>query len=222
MPRLLDLFCGAGGAAMGYHLAGFEVVGVDIKPQPNYPFTFVQRDALEYLRDGISGFDVIHASPPCQAYSSLGSMWPDREHPDLVGVTREALHATGLPWVIENVEGAPLRNAVTLCGSMFQLGVWSEGTFAWLRRHRLFEMSSGPFWAPECQHPAGPVIGVYGGSGGSSRRDTNTQHYNVAERRVAMGIDWMTGAELNQAIPPLYTQWIGARLMEWRGLKASA
>src|SRR4029077_14208245 len=194
---------------------------------PHYPFEFIQFDALEVMAmlalpifessDWVPWrFDGIHASPPCQAYSDLGAMWPGREHPDLVGPTRTLLQGTGLPWVIENVEGAPLHNAVMLCGSMFDLGVGG----ACVRRHRLFEMNLEPFWAPQCQHPDDPVIGVYGGSGGDSRRDFNTQHYTVAERRIAMGIDWMTGQELSQAIPPAYTEWIGTHPIN--AIKAAA
>ena len=112
--RLLDLFCGAGGAAMGYHRAGFEVVGIDIAPQPNYPFEFVQADAMEFPLDG---FDAIHASPPCQAYTALAT----GKHPRLIEPMRERLASSGVPWVIENVVGAPLRQPVLLCGSMFGL-----------------------------------------------------------------------------------------------------
>ncbi len=137
-PRLLDLFSGAGGAAMGYHRAGFEVVGVDIAPQPHYPFEFIQGDALLYLqavpwlRD-LSRFDAIHASPPCQAYSQASAQWDSRlgadRHPDLLPEVRMLLEATGLPWVIENVPSSPMSNYVVLCGSSFGLGV---------RRHRWF------------------------------------------------------------------------------------
>src|SRR5665213_3193952 len=129
-PRLLDLFSGAGGAAVGYHRAGFEVVGVDIKPQPHYPFEFRQKDALWVLEgETMEGFDAIHASPPCQAYSKARKLQGLR-HPDLIASVRELLLAISLPYVIENVPGAPLRNPVLLCGEMFGLGV---------RRERLFE-----------------------------------------------------------------------------------
>src|SRR5688500_4187308 len=117
--RLLDLFCGAGGCSEGYHRAGFEVVGVDLKAQKNYPFEFIQADALDYPLDG---FDVIHASPPCQAYSVLRRANPDAEYADLIEPTRAKLQASGLPWIIENVPGAPLAQSITLCGSMFGLG----------------------------------------------------------------------------------------------------
>src|SRR5262249_42856191 len=128
-PRLLDLFCGAGGAAMGYHRAGFEVVGVDIKPQPNYPFQFVCADALAVLRGEADidigrpeRIDAIHASPPCQAYSVLKHL-SSGDHPDLVAETRTLLQSTGLLYVIENVPGAPLRDPVTICGSSLGLDV---------------------------------------------------------------------------------------------------
>ena len=228
-PRLLDLFCGAGGAAMGYTLAGFEVVGVDIKPQPHFPFEFHQADALTYPLDG---FDVIHASPPCQRYTSLKAMWNRREHPDLVEPIRAKLTASGGPWVIENVPGAPLFNPLTLCGSMFRLGC--EG--AELRRHRLFETSFTIFPPAPCCHGwsgedsatigvyghAGGyskrqrycVIGVYGGHGRDRRRRKNGQHFPTSKRKEAMGIDWMTGTELSQAIPPAYTEFIGRQLIK--------
>ncbi len=232
--KLLDLFCGAGGAAMGYHRAGFEVVGVDIKAQPHYPFEFHQADAMTYP---LEGFDVIHASPPCQHYTSLKAMWNRREHPDLVAPVRDRLITSGLPWVIENVPGAPMENYLVLCGSMFRLGC--DG--AELRRHRLFESSVAIIPPASCNHgwsgPDSAAIGVYGHSGGYShaqryctigvygghgrdrRRRKNGQHFPTAQRKEAMGIDWMTGTELSQAIPPAYTEWIGRQLMEYLGEK---
>jgi DNA (cytosine-5)-methyltransferase 1 len=205
-PRLLDLFCGAGGAAMGYHRAGFDVVGVDIEPQPNYPFMFIQHDALCYLDDVVEAgmrFDAIHASPPCQAHSSLKARWRDREHADFLAETQERLRDLVLPYVIENVVGAPLDHPVTLCGSMFGLDV---------RRHRLFE-ASFPMLIPPCQHAAQDrIVQVNGHPGGSSLRDG--ERHSAAEWREAMGIDWMTTKELAQAIPPAYTQYIGERLFE--------
>jgi DNA (cytosine-5)-methyltransferase 1 len=209
-PRLLDLFCGAGGAARGYHDAGFDVVGVDIAQQPNYPFTFIQEDALrwvEWIGPG-RDFDAIHASPPCQAYSTLTrGTNRGREYPDLIGPTRALLEATGLPYVIENVPGAPLHDPVMLCGSMFGLGV---------RRHRGFE-TNWPLMRPECQHEAMPkrykvmrhgatymsrYAPVYGDGGGKE----------MAQWASAMGIDWMSRDEMTQAIPPAYTEWIGRQL----------
>lgn len=243
-PRLLDLFSGAGGAAMGYSRAGFEVVGVDIKPQPHYPFEFIQADVFEHLKwrfDRNLGlqFDAIHASPPCQAYSPLRNMWNKRGHPDLIGPTRERLRQIGLPYVIENVPGAAsqLRNPVTLCGSQFHLGCDK----AELRRHRLFESNTDLFaMLPPCQHgwknqtiavyghaggysrrtrERAAVIGVYGGHG-RDRRRSSPQQFATDARREAMGIEWMTGTELSQAIPPAYTEWIGTHLLN--AIKAAA
>jgi DNA (cytosine-5)-methyltransferase 1 len=207
-PRLLDLFCGAGGAGMGYHRAGFEVVGVDIKPQPHYPFKFVQGEALEYVREHGAEFDVIHASPPCQAYSTTKGLH-SRFHPMLIDEVRLGLSLTNRPFVIENVKGAPLLNAITLCGSSFGLGVW---------RHRLFE-SPVFFWASPCQHDLCPLpLDVTGTGGPCATRPTpggglHRKPRNLADARWAMGIDWMTRKELAQAIPPAYTAFIGSQLM---------
>ena len=194
-PRLLDLFCGAGGAAMGYHRAGFDVVGVDNRPQPRYPFEFVQADAMTFP---LAGFDAIHASPPCQdhmrspgSYISQGTGW-------MLTATRYRLQSSGVPWVIENVPGAPMRVDLKLCGCMFGL--------PGLRRERWFETSPQLFDLRQpCQH-IGKMIGVHGGGG---RRNGT-----IAKRRAAMGIDWMGRDELNQAIPPAYTEYIGAQLMD--------
>jgi len=208
--RLLDLFCGAGGAAMGYHRAGFEVVGVDIKLQKHYPFEFHQADALGYLAEHGREFDVIHASPPCQAFSYLKHMWNAGRHSDLLTPTRVALLALGKPYVIENVEGAPMENYITLCGTAVGLGTDD----AELRRHRRFEIFPMPLMVPPCQHGVKTrVIGVYGGHGRDRRRKTNGQDFPTEKRREAMGIDWMTGSELSQAIPPAYTNWIGDQLV---------
>mgnify|MGYP001566115125 CR=1 FL=1 len=214
--RLLDLFCGAGGAAAGYHRAGFdEIVGVDIKPQPRYPFTFVQADALEYLKEHGREFDAIHASPPCQAYSVAGNVHRNAGviYPDLVAATRETLRATGRPFVIENVVGAPLSTHVLkLCGISFGLRVF---------RHRLFECS---FAALQMDHPShdGKKIGegYFSIAGGAGRwKSWGTVHRNVskgtaAEWRAAMGIGHMTRKEMTQAIPPAYTEFIGKQLLE--------
>jgi DNA (cytosine-5)-methyltransferase 1 len=224
-PRLLDLFCGAGGCSMGYHRAGFEVVGVDVNPQKNYPFEFHQADALTFPLDG---FDVIHASPPCQAHSALRHMWNAKEHLDLIPETRALLIAYGIPYVIENVRGAPLLNPITLCGTMF--GLQTDDGRAELWRHRLFESNVKLFPPGPCNHrKLGKVIGVYGGhgrdrrrvvigvnghSGGKSVRD-GTQGFSVAKRKEAMGISWMSGSELSQAIPPAYCEYIGRQLMEY-------
>jgi DNA (cytosine-5)-methyltransferase 1 len=206
-PRLLDLFCGAGGAAMGYHRAGFDVAGVDIKPQPHYPFEFHQGDALTWPLDG---FDAIHASPPCQRYSQATKVWRGRcdSHPDLVAPTRERLAQNGRPYVIENVIGAPLINAIMLCGTAFpELRV---------RRHRLFECSF-PIMAMPCNHAAVDyAVPVYGhsGAGANRGRERDRGRSNTgSDWREAMGIDWMTNAEIVLSIPPAYTQFIGEQLM---------
>lgn len=209
-PRLLDLFCGAGGASMGYHRAGFEVVGVDLRAQPRYPFEFHQADAMAFP---LEGFDAIHASPPCQRYSHLTRTRHKsrvKDHPDLVVPTRERLEAAGVPWVIENVVGSPL-SGIVLCGSSFGLGV---------RRHRVFEASFGML-APECRHAEqGRAVPVYGHTGSGANRGGEARHgrkNGIAEWREAMGIDWMTVAEIVEAIPPAYTEWIGRWLIEQLG-----
>ncbi len=218
-PRLLDLFCKAGGAGKGYADAGFDVVGVDIEPQPRYPFKFIQADALTVPLDG---FDAIHASPPCQAYSATKTIWNNKaKHPDLLPETRRILEANGKPFVIENVPGAPMSCHLLLCGSMFGLV-----TEKWeLRRHRLFELGGFFFLGPDCQHNL-PVLGVYGGHardrrrtmgvyghGGGKRSKKGSQSATIETARELMGIDWMTSAEISQAIPPAYTEYIGRQLM---------
>jgi DNA (cytosine-5)-methyltransferase 1 len=223
MPRILDLFSGAGGAAVGYSRAGFEVVGVDIKPQPRYPFEFVQADALkfmEWLVDTGKGwrfdsegleldsweFDAIHASPPCQRFSSMTGRWGrEEEHPDLIWPTRELLASTGLPYVIENVAGAPLEDPICLCGRSFGLPV---------RRHRLFEIGGFEIpLVPACACDGSPPLQVNGHPGGSSKRDPKARFGNKQEWSEGMGIDWMTGVEMAQAIPPAYTEFIGHQLL---------
>jgi DNA (cytosine-5)-methyltransferase 1 len=208
--KLLDLFCGAGGAAMGYHRAGFEVVGVDIKPQKHYPFEFHQADAFDYLRDHGHEFDVIHASPPCQHYSRGSAMkGTQQNHDDLVGDTRELLHFVGRPWIIENVYGAPLNNPVMLCGTQFALKVY---------RHRYFEHSSflwQPYHFPHCD--SWPIRT---GNKEISKNGFMTiagHHSHTARGAEAMGIDWMNRYELAQAIPPAYTEWIGKQLLKSLG-----
>lgn len=205
-PRLLDLFCGAGGAAMGYHRAGFEVVGVDIKPQPNYPFEFWQSDALDALRDEdfLVDFDAIHASPPCQAYSSMTNCRPGLAcaYPDLVGPTRRLLEATGLPYVIENVPNAPMRADVTLCGQMFGLPLY---------RHRLFE-SSVLLTQPE--HPEHVIPASKAGHWKPGTIMSVSGHVApIKIAREAMGIDWTNREELAEAIPPAYTEHVGRDLL---------
>lgn len=212
--RILDLFCGAGGAAMGYHRAGFEVVGVDIKPQPNYPFEFVQEDALGVLR-GLSlgwhpvgahslleDFDAAHASPPCQAFTKAWKLQRNN-HPNLIAPTRELLGKTGLPWVIENVVGAPLIDPVKLEGQMFpELRVV---------RPRLFEANFS-LEVPEC--PPRPKQVKMGRPVKEGEWIQVVGHFSGAdEGRQAMGIPWMTKKELAEAIPPSYTEFIGKQLM---------
>jgi len=217
-PRLLDLFCGAGGAAMGYHRAGFDVVGVDIRPQPRYPFEFYQADALGIL-DGsewtewpwsLCHFDAIHASPPCQAYSTATAD-PSR-HPDLYEPTKRLLTETGMPWVIENVIGAPYRWGIQLCGTHFGLETPGE----WLRRHRNFETSDAML-QPQCRHRrdvrAVTITGkCYLTVTKDCARHSRQPTFELAQQ--LMGIDWMTRKELSQAIPPAYTEYIGQQLLE--------
>ncbi len=212
---LLDLFAGAGGASRGYQLAGFDVTGVDIERQPRYAGNrFIQADALEYVAKHGHEYDVIAASPPCQAFTALRTMHNAKPHADLLTPTRALLQASGVPYVIENVVGAPMQGAyIVLCGTMFNLGCGD----AELRRHRLFELSFGYLLVPPCQHGGRErVVGVYGGHGRDRRRQksihSGTQQFSVAGRREAMGIDWMNGAELSQAIPPAYTNFIGLAL----------
>lgn len=208
--RALDLFCKAGGAGMGLHQAGFEVVGVDIEFQPGYPFQFFKYDALKITLHDLRQFDLIWASPPCQAHTSLNKMYNAKKHIDLIPQTRSLLQAADKPYIIENVPRSPLVNAIVLCGSMFGLGT----DIAELRRHRLFE-TSFPLNAPcACQHGVKPrVIGVYGGHGRDRRRIQNTQDFSVEDRRKAMGIDWMNGMELSQAIPPAYSKYIAEQFL---------
>jgi DNA (cytosine-5)-methyltransferase 1 len=192
-PRLLDLFCGAGGAAMGYHRAGFDVTGIDIRPQPRYPFRFVQADAMTYPLDG---FDAIHASPPCTDHSVTKNWHKPEGTAWMLPATAARLKASGRPWVIENTPGAPMRADYKLCGCLFGLPR--------LIRQRWFETSWQAFElrAP-CWHPYDAVTVIAGGHA------TGTW----AERQAAMGIDWMTREELAKAIPPAYTEYIGGQLM---------
>lgn len=194
---------------MGYHRAGFDVVGVDLEPQPRYPFEFHQADAMTH---SLAGFDAIHASPPCQAYSAGRNIWkgrlPEHRHPDLVAGTRARLAGAGVPYVIENVVGAPLANYVVLCGDMFGLGV---------KRHRLFETSFMVWNPPACRsnHPDF-YVSVFGGGAKARKTGRGFPKTNVVHARAsaAMGIDWMTRDELSQAIPPAYTEHIGRQLLQ--------
>ncbi|WP_022684628.1 DNA cytosine methyltransferase [Sphingobium bisphenolivorans] len=217
--RLLDLFCCAGGAAMGYHQAGFDIVGVDLDPQPRYPFAFIQHDALTLDMRFIRSFDAIHASPPCQGYSSMRHAPGAKGAPLLIDRTRDMLEASGLPYIIENVEtaGWSMRDPVLLCGTMFGLG--AQGCE--LHRHRLFE-SNIELVASSCQHSGGPVVGVYGGHarkrsakhGGRGTRDVWEGGHKAAARE-AMGMDWATLNEMSEAIPPAYTEALGVQLLDF-------
>jgi DNA (cytosine-5)-methyltransferase 1 len=218
--KLLDLFCGAGGAAMGYHRAGFHVTGVDIAPQPDYcGDTFVQGDALDYLADHWWEYDAVHASPPCQASTALTKGTnKGREYVQLIPETRRLLRATGLPTVIENVQGADVRRDLTLCGEMFGLDVI---------RHRYFELSGFTAMQPEhiphrgrvrgWRHGTyydGPYVAVYGDGGGKG---------TVAEWQAAMGIDWTDDRKsIAEAIPPSYGEYVGAALMAHLERRAAA
>lgn len=207
-PRLLDLFCGAGGAAMGYARAGFELEGVDIAPQPNYPFQFVQMDALRLLERlplWDQQYDAIHASPPYQRWSAMTNCRPGlaAEYAALIEATRELVEETGLPYVIENVPGAPLKSPVVLCGRMFGLDLY---------RHRLFE-SNMPLSAPA--HPTHDVPASRAGHWQPGTIMSVAGHVApIAEAKRAMGIGWMNRAELGESIPPAYTEWIGRQLLE--------
>lgn len=206
-PRLLDLFCGAGGAGMGYHRAGFDVIGVDINPQPHYPFEFVQRDVFSFNWTTFFTVDAIHASPPCQDHSSLGPT-TKRTHGTgwmLAETRRRLIEDAGLPWVIENVPGSPMRPDYRLCGCMFDL--------PGLRRERWFETSWQGFDLRSPCHHVGRAVTVagHGAQGGWEYVDgiAPTQE----DRKRAMGIEWMNRDELAQAIPPAFTEVIGAALL---------
>jgi len=199
-PRLLDLFCGAGGCSVGYHRAGFDVTGVDLYDQPNYPFRFVQTDALNI--HFIDSYDVIHASPPCQNYCwcTTKARNNGKTYPDLIEQTRELLIGSGKPYVIENVVGAPLHHPTYFEGMMFGLGV--------IRRRR-FETN---WWLPQPMYikRKGTVkdrtyCSVAGNGGDGSNR--------VGDWKRAMDINWMTREEIKQAIPPAYTEYVGRYLM---------
>lgn len=213
-PRLLDLFCGAGGAAMGYHQAGFDVVGVDINPQPHYPFEFIQADCMKLGLPFLRSFDAIHASPPCQLYTRKSATWGRKrtsviEHPNLLPVIRSDLvcvrQMDRTPYVIENVMGAPMRQDLVLCGTMFGLRII---------KHRQFELEGFDVAAPDapCSH-----LDVYNPWSGKGR--------SAVEHRAAQDTPWIpqcggasrkagvTG-DLNNAIPPAYTRFIGRQLLD--------
>lgn len=207
-PRLLDLFCGAGGCSVGYARAGFEVVGVDIEPHNDYPFEFHCADAMTFPLDG---FDAVAGSPPCQAYSTMGQKHAATQaaHPDLIAPLRARFIANGAPWVIENVMGArrEMNHPAMICGRALGLGV---------ARHRLFECSF-PLFATQCACRGDelPVYGKLDGRrvwtrvDGSELRAART----LEQASDAMGIDWMVWDDLTQAIPPAYTEYVGGFLM---------
>ena len=198
-PRALDLFCGAGGMSMGLHRAGFEVVGVDLHPQPEYPFAFVQADALEV---DLAGFDFIHASPPCQQFTAYRRQPGHvREYPNLIPAMRARLMGAGVPWSIENVPGAPLEHPVLLCGSMFGLEV---------RRHRLLECSFA-LLTSACNHAAQAGSFPQATNRTNRRRTVEVGVWRIPleVQQRAMGINWMVLETLSQAIPPAYGEHIG-------------
>ena len=220
-PLLLDLFCGAGGAGMGYHRAGFDVLGVDINPQPHYPFRFEQADALDYLREEIRlparKVDAVHASPPCQGYTPMSNRWRGKggkadAHAKLIPVVRDLLLELGVPYIIENVTGAKraLWNPILLHGGQFGLGV---------HRPRYFE-SNVALVAPPRSLPALNPIGVYGkhhdGRRLFTRADGSIQRAakSLDEGRAAMGIDWMEWRELAESLPPSFTEYLGRQLLQ--------
>lgn len=209
MPKLLDLFCGAGGCSVGYHRAGFDVVGVDIEPHEDYPFELIVADAMDILADTafLDTFDVVHASPPCPRYSRATADRHRADHPDLLGPVLDALDSWGGTWVVENVPGAPLPDAVMLCGRAMGL--------RWTRRHRLFA-SSLPLFTPGCACGPESPYGVTGD--GPEPRDytrNGRKARTVEHARAVMGIDWMTRwDDLADAIPPAMTEYVGAQLID--------
>ncbi len=204
-PRLLDLFSGAGGSAVGYARAGFEVVGIDLRSQPHYPFEFHQADALTYPLDG---FDAIHASPPCQAFTAYRrrGQGVGVGYPDLIGTVRVRLVRAGVPYVIENVPGAPLRNYVQLCGTGLALHV---------QRHRWIESNVSLAGVP-CAHGRNHPQFPQATNRRNKRRTIEIGVWRIplAVQQAAMGIDWMTLEELSEAIPPAYTTFIGDFLLK--------
>jgi DNA (cytosine-5)-methyltransferase 1 len=218
-PKLLDLFCGAGGCSVGYERAGFDVVGVDIEAHPDYPhpYKIYEADALAVLEHVcfLDRFDVIHASPPCQGYTTMSNRWRGAggmadEHDRLINEVRRSLEQWGGPYVIENVPGArkDMRNPITLRGGMFGLKV---------DRPRLFECPL-PLDVPP-HHPVDNPVGVYGKLDGRrlyTRKDGSIQRAarTLEEGQAAMGIDWMQWHDLTEAIPPAYTEHIGRQLLD--------
>lgn len=213
MKKLLDLFCCAGGAAHGYSLAGYSVTGIDINPQPKYPkhLKFIQGNAIEILDDlkFCRGFDVIHASPPCQRYSK-GTKITGRpeDWPDYIEIVREKLVLIGKPYIIENVPSAPLKNYVVLCGTMFGLNVI---------RHRKFECYPEIYFPPlMCNHNGKTLShrGISSFERGAKFISVAGHNFKIADAKIAMQIDWMGQAEIKEAIPPAYTKWLGEQMLK--------
>ena len=220
-PKLLDLFCGGGGSALGYYLAGFHVTGVDIAPQPRFPFAFLRGDALEYLAEHGHEYDAIHASPPCQAYSRLRHLpWlKHRQYPMLLDATRHALEALSLPWwVVENVEDAPMPYSIVLCGQEFGLPLYRHRRFglSWLVMQPVHPPHNHTLCARRSAmaHRYRQSSGVTGIIVKVISRDSLAGHVAGAKAIGRLiGIDWMRRDELTQAIPPAYTEWIGRQLL---------
>lgn len=211
--RALDLFSGAGGAGMGLHLAGYDVTGVDIRAQPHYPFRFVQGDAFDWLERDLSEYDLIWASPKCQAHSVLTPTAHKGNHEVQLPRVLELLRAQPVPYIVENVQGTQtmMHDPIMLCGSMFGLDVW---------RHRWFEIGNADvfFLLPSCDHSFAPVL--LSGRGnrkiGGRRRGEDAK----ARRVEASGIDWMTYDEISQAIPPAYSRFLAERVRESQAVEA--
>ena len=214
-PRLLDLFCGAGGCSVGYQRAGFDVTGVDIEPHPDYPFELIVGDAMEIAadQDFLGRFDVVHGSPPCPRYSSITAVNGTQDrHPDHLPVFRELMKAWGGVYVIENVVGAPMPEAIVVCGKAMGL--------PYIRRHRLFE-SNQWLMSPGCACDRGPAYGVYGDHGDKNPARPHPDGHrrwgkarDVAHAQEVMGIDWMTSwDDLADAIPPAYAEFVGTQVI---------
>ncbi len=216
MPVILDAFCGAGGAGMRYYLAGWDVVGIDIEDQPNYPFKCKQGDALAYMKKHWRKYDAIHASPPCQHFTQGAARWDTADnHLDLLTPTLDFLEGLPIPWVVENVLTAATKHramepTIILCGTMFDLGVF---------RHRAFQSNVGLMAPPHYPHKGkigdGKYETVAGHTGGSSSRD-GWSAGGLAAWRKAMGINWMNSRELAESIPPAYTKHIGQQMIQSR------
>jgi len=215
-PVLLDTYCGAGGCSVGYARAGFKVIGVDKDPQPNYPFQFFRHDAIDFINKYGKDFAVIHASPPCQKFSNSTAVHRSQgaNYEDLTQPTRAALIATGKPWIMENIPGAPIRPDLKLSGYHFGLGVIR---WRWFELGRLFILQPGHL-RPIGNTITGEYISVVG-NGGQNRgqaRSSEVKNWRGSWRATgaeAMGIDWMTWHEMTQAIPPAYTQFIGEQII---------